>query len=228
MWDDYYKLDNPAWYALAETHAGFAIGNDKVKRYHPDIVAFVAYRQGIENICTHLDEIIGVNESFFIIGEMSSLASNYIVESILPCTQMICSKRIQTPETVTIEKLRDTDDEDILALINLVQPGYYKKGTRLMGDYFGIRQDAKLVSLTGERMRMNGLTEISAVVTHPDFTGRKYAQQLVAHAGNKNFDEGIIPFLHVAATNERAINIYELLGFVKRRNIDFTRLKRVR
>jgi len=227
MRDDYYKLDNPAWYALTETHAAFAIGNDKVKRYRPDIVAFAAYQRGSKNIFPQLDEIVAVNESFFIIGEISSLASNYIVEGILPCAQMICSRQMQTHITVSIEKLNETDDEDILTLINLVQPGYYKKGTRLMGDYFGIRQNEQLVSATGERMRTNGLTEISAVVTHPDFTGRKYAQQLVAHVANKNLAEGLTPFLHVAATNKRAINIYELLGFVKRRGIDFTRLKRV-
>jgi len=129
MQDDYYKLDNPAWHALTETHAGFAIGNDRVKRYHPNIVAFVAYQQGMKNIFSQLDEIISVNESFFIIGDMALLASNYIVESILPCVQMICSKQIQTHITVSIEKLNERDDEYISTLINLVQPGYYKKGT---------------------------------------------------------------------------------------------------
>jgi predicted GNAT family acetyltransferase len=140
---------------------------------------------------------------------------------------MICTQQIGLTITATIEELSEADDEEIVTLINLVQPGYYKPGTRQMGDYFGIRQNGRLVAITGERMRMNGLTEISAVVTHPDFTGRKYAQQLVAHVANKNFAAGIIPFLHVAATNERAINIYALLGFVKRRIIDFTRIKRV-
>jgi predicted GNAT family acetyltransferase len=96
-----------------------------------------------------------------------------------------------------------------------------------MGDYYGIYQKGQLVSVAGERMRMHGLTEISAVVTHPNFTGRKYAQQLIAHVVNKNLAAGIIPFLHVASTNERALNIYQYLGFVKRRIIDFTKIKRI-
>jgi len=95
-----------------------------------------------------------------------------------------------------------------------------------MGDYYGIYENGQLVSVTGERMRMPALTEISAVVTHPDFTGRKYAQQLIAFVSNKNLHAGNIPFLHVAETNERAIRIYEHLGFIKRRMINFTKIKR--
>jgi predicted GNAT family acetyltransferase len=224
--DNYYKLDNPAWHALSETHACFASGNDSVKRYQPYIVAFAAY-QNAKDINEQLDLLTEVNESFFIIGELPAFNSNYHIENTLPCVQMICTQQIRSTITATIEELSETDDEEIVTLINLVQPGYYNPGTRQMGDYFGIRQNGRLVAITGERMRMNGLTEISAVVTHPGFTGRKYAQQLVAHVANKNFAAGIIPFLHVAGTNERAINIYALLGFVKRRIIDFTRIKRV-
>ena len=225
MSDSYYKLDNPAWYALSETHSCFAIGNDEVKRYQPHIVAFAAYHSAKE-ISQQLNELIAVNESFFFIGDLPALDPGYIIESILPCAQMICTKKIKATVTATVEILGENNDEAITTLINLVQPGYYKPGTRLMGDYFGVYKDDQLVSITGERMRMYGLTEVSAVVTHPAYTGRKYAQQLVTHVANKNLAEGIIPFLHVAATNERAINIYELLGFTRRRLINFTKLRR--
>jgi predicted GNAT family acetyltransferase len=67
----------------------------------------------------------------------------------------------------------------------------YKPGTRLMGDYYGIYQDDQLVSITGERMRMYGLTEVSAVVTHPAYTGRKVAHEMLAHVVNKNLAAGI-------------------------------------
>jgi GNAT superfamily N-acetyltransferase len=227
MFDSYYKLDNPAWYALSETHACFAIGNDEVKRYQPHIVAFAAYHSS-EHISRHLNDLIAADESFFIIGDLPAPDSGYILESILPCAQMICTKWIETTISAAIEKLDERNDAAITTLINLVQPGYYKPGTRLMGDYYGIYQDDQLVSITGERMRMYGLTEVSAVVTHPAYTGRRYAQQLVAHVVNKNLAAGITPFLHVAATNERAINIYELLGFTTRKLINFTKLKRAK
>ena len=222
---DEYKLDNPAWHALTEIHAGFAVGNENVKRYQPHIVAFAAYQSATE-IFIQLNKLFAADESFFIIGDLPKPAENYTVENILPCVQMISTGKIETTITANLEKLNEADNEQITTLINLVQPGYYKPATRLMGDYFGIRQNNKLVSLAGERMRMNGFTEISAVVTHTEFTGRKYAQQLVAHVANKNLAAGIIPFLHVAQTNERAIKIYELLGFTRRRIIDFNKIKR--
>lgn len=73
---------------------------------------------------------------------------------------------------------------------------------------------------------MDGFTEISAVVTHPDFAGRGFAKQLVAFVSNKNLEQGIVPFLHVAQSNERAIRLYQYLGFSRRRSIDFTKFCR--
>ena len=226
MFDRYQKLDNPAWYALNETHACFAIGNHEVKRYRPEIVVFSAYRSNAKNVFEKFNVLASVDESFFLIGELPELASNYVIENTLPCVQMTCRSEIKTAITATITGLGEAADEQLESLINLVQPGYYKRDTRLMGDYYGIYENGQLVSVTGERMRMHALTEISAVVTHPDFTGRKYAQQLIAFVSNKNLHAGNIPFLHVAETNERAIRIYEHLGFIKRRMINFTKIKR--
>ena len=140
---------------------------------------------------------------------------------------MICSSPITISSNATIEKLGEANEAEMTALVNKVLPGYYKPGTRLMGDYYGIKNNGQLVSMAGERMRLNGLTEISAVVTDAAFTGRKYAQQLTAWITNKKLAEGITPFLHTAATNERAIKLYEYLGFTKRRVIDFTKIKRI-
>jgi ribosomal protein S18 acetylase RimI-like enzyme len=226
MSNNNYKLDNPAWYSLLETHQHFAIGSNELKRYHPQIVSFAAFQSERKNVLNELDNLIEVDESFFLIGEFSGLPGNYIVETILPCAQMICDKPISLKITEPIEPLAEKDDDEIISLINITMPGYYLRGTRLMGDYFGIRVNGELVAMTGERMRMDRLTEISAVVTHPEFTGRGYAQQLVAYTSNKNFEQGVIPYLHTGATNERAIKIYELLGYTTRRIIDFTRIKR--
>jgi len=226
--DIFQKLDNPAWYALAETHQPFAVGNHNLKRYRKDIVSFIAYDHAEENALSELDRLTDADETFFIIGNLPNLPPNYIIETRLSCDQMICLALANLPPfTAVIEQLEQNDEQQMLVLINLVQPGYFLPGTRLIGDYYGIRQNGALVAVTGERMRMNGLTEISAVVTHPGFTGRKYAQQLVAHVAKKNIDAGIIPFLHVAESNERAIGIYQRLGFTKRRIIDFWKIRRM-
>jgi GNAT superfamily N-acetyltransferase len=224
----YQKLNNPAWYSLAETHKYFAEGNNEIKCYQKDIAPFLAYFSDKEEVFIQPDQFIAVNESFFIIGDLPALPDNYLMESRLLCVQMICTEAIKLNTTVAIEELGEADDAQMTALIHLVQPGYYKPGTRLMGDYYGIRHNGQLIPMTGERMRMNGFTEISAVVTHHAFTGRGYAHQLVTHTVNKNLAAGIVPFLHVAQTNERAVKLYGHLGFIQRRVIAFWKIKRER
>jgi len=117
--------------------------------------------------------------------------------------------------------------DEMLELITRVFPGYYLRDTPKMGRYFGIYQENKLVAVAGERLTMHGLTEISAVVTDPAFGGRGYAQQLVSYLDDLNISSGIVPFLHTGSRNERAIRVYELLGYRKRRLIEVTRLKRI-
>ena len=82
------------------------------------------------------------------------------------------------------------------------------------------------MALAGERMKMNGYTELSAVVTHPDHTGKGFASQLIKHATDKIFDNNQIPYLHVSERNTRAIKVYEKLGFTTRSKISFWRLAR--
>ena len=59
--------------------------------------------------------------------------------------------------------------------------------------------------------------EISAVCTHPDYLGRGYASKLLLFQIRRIRVAGQIPFLHVLSTNERAIRVYERLGFVIRK-----------
>lgn len=221
------KLDNPAWHALTETHAAFASGTDALKRYYPDIVLFAGFDVHKRNISKRFDEVFEPGDSFFLFDGLPALPANYEIESVVQCLQMVCDVTVSISFTENILPLNETNWEEMYSLVSTVFPGYYLPGTPVMGDYFGIFKEGKLVSMAGERLRMDGLTEISAVVTHPHYTGRKFAQQLVMHLNDKNLQTGITPFLHTGAGNERAIKIYELLGYKKRRIIPVTRIKRM-
>jgi len=224
---DYKKLDNPAWHALTEKHACFAMGTDEFKRYDPGIVLFAGYKTKKEDIFSDLDGVVGQGESIFLFDQFQALPGNYSIETVVECLQMVCDTPVPATIKENIILLDETKQDEMFELVSEVFPGYYLPQTRRMGAYVGIYINERLVAMAGERLRMDGFTEISAVVTHPEFGGRRYAQQLVTHLIEKNRQSGITPFLHTGSGNERAIAVYELLGFKKRRIIPVTRIKRV-
>lgn len=224
---NYKKLDNPAWHALNERHSGFAMGTDEFKRYDPGIVLFAGFELNATNIFNQLDAVFDLNDSFFLFDKFPSLPVNYQEEAFIECLQMVCKKPAPANIDEEIIQLDETNTGEMFALVSAVFPGYYLLHTNHLGDYFGIFKEDKLVAMAGERLCMDGLTEVSAVVTHPAYTGRKYAQQLMTHIHKKHLEEGNVSFLHTGANNERAIKIYELLGYEKRRLIPVTRIKRI-
>ena len=214
------KLDNPVWYSLSETHKNISINYHNVKFYDPAYCPFGGF---IENnsIASQIDEYSKLINHFFVVGEKPLFSGKIFLKNELICLQMILEKRIEINIGEKIVELNDMFAEALSKLVNEVQPGYFKKKTNLMGNYFGVLKEGKLVSVTGERMKMNDFTEVSAVVTHPFYTGKGFAKQLVAHTANKIFDENKTPYLHVAETNFDAIRLYEKLGFKTRRRIIF-------
>lgn len=221
---DHSKLDNPAWHSLNEVHRSFAIGNDEIKFYQPEICPFGGINSSQPDLKSFLKSYTQL-KSFFIIGEKPPISHELVIEQELVCLQMLCPAPIQMTYTENIVQLEANYQQQLSDLVNLVQPGYFTEGTALMGDYFGIFNNGQLVAVTGERMKMFDFTEISAVVTHPDFTGKGFAKQLVAFTANKNFQQGKTPYLHVAETNTNAIALYQRLGFVTRRKISFWKMR---
>ena len=219
------KLDNPVWYSLCETHKDHSIGDSSIKFYHPDYCPFGGFANET-NITEAIAEYSSLTDNFFIVGEQPPLPTSLQFKNELVCDQMIIFNKINIECTENIVKLTEEHAEELLQLVNLVQPGYFKKKTASLGNYFGIFQNNMLVAVTGERMQMNTFIEISAVVTHPDHTGKGYAKQLVAHTTNNIFAQQKIPYLHVSATNTGAIQLYKKLGFSLRRKISFWNIEK--
>ena len=214
------KLDNPVWFSLSETHQNFAVDYGSVKFYHPDYCPFGGFEKG-NAIAKSIDEYSEMVDSFFIVGEKPELSNLLKVNKELVCLQMIVCNPIDITINDPIVKLTDEHIDALYELVNLVQPGYFKKKTTLLGNYYGIFKNEELVSVTGERMQMNDFIEVSAVVTHPNHTGKGYAKQLVIHTVNEIFKQNKIPYLHVIEDNKGAIQLYEKLGFTIRRKISF-------
>ena len=214
------KLDNPVWFSLSETHQNFAVDYGSVKFYHPDYCPFGGFEKG-NAIAKSIDEYSEMVDSFFIVGEKPELSNLLKLNKELVCLQMIVCNPIDIAINDPIVKLTDEHIDALYELVNLVQPGYFKKKTALLGNYYGIFKNEELVAVTGERMQMNDFIEVSAVVTHPNHTGKGYAKQLVTHTVNEIFKQNKIPYLHVIEDNIGAIQLYEKLGFTIRRKISF-------
>ncbi|HEV7779710.1 MAG TPA: GNAT family N-acetyltransferase, partial [Chitinophagaceae bacterium] len=111
-------------------------------------------------------------------------------------------------------------------LATLTRPGPFAKRTICFGSYFGIFDNEKLVAMTGQRLHVDNFTEISAVCTHPDHTGKGYAFNLLQHQLQIILQQGQHPFLHVREDNQRAIGLYERMGFTISRPMNFYFMKR--
>lgn len=216
---DSHKLDNPVWYSLSETHGKFAIDYNGIKFYNPEYCSF----GGADKV--YAAEAIGdyaqLTKNFFIVGENSNLPTGLKLIKEVVCLQMVIEQPVDVPVANEIVLLTSQHTKALYELVNLVQPGYFMKKTALMGNYYGIFENGALIAVTGERMQMDALVEISAVITHPDHTGKGCAKQLVTYAVNSIFKKNKIPYLHVVKNNAGAIKLYEKLGFVTRREISF-------
>ena len=223
MLTEEFKLDNPIYYALLETHKEFCINYDGAKFYNPPYCSFGSFIN-TENMVESINQYSKLINNFYVVGEKPNFGSSISLIKNIVCNQMIIQNKIDYEITTEIIKLEEKHYEELFELINLVQPGFFKSKTVALGDYYGIFNNNKLVAVTGKRISMNSFTEVSAVVTHPNYTGRGFAKQLVSFVTNNIFEENKIPILHVAETNVGAINLYEKLGYTTRRKISFWNL----
>jgi len=137
-----------------------------------------------------------------------------IVENV-PLLQMVHDGSTPTPAIEAVE-LSGADAPQMLALAELANPGPFGARTHELGTYLGIRHGDKLVAMVGERLRVPGYGEISAVCTHPQHAGQGYANALVAALVCRIRARNEVPFLHVRPENDRAVALYERLGFQAR------------
>ena len=221
-------LDNPIWSALTSAQSHFAIGGAYAKRYPAEVAPFMSVAEPSVAAAKALAELVPPGEVINIVGITPELRDGWELLGTGNIMQMIWRTDAPTPnvDSSDIVELGAEDARDMLALTALVFPGYFRPRTPEMGAYFGIRQHGRFAAMSGERMKMHGLEEISAVCTHPDFTGRGYAARLVRYVARNMLARGIRPFLHVNETNRRARDVYERVGFENRAVLPLWLLKR--
>ena len=221
-------LDNPIWSALISAQSHFAIGGPLAKRYPAEVAPFIAVPEPSAAAARACAELVLPGEIVNIVSVTPKLDAGWELLATGNIAQMVWRPDAAAPDEDMsgITPLTDADTPDMLALTALVFPGYFRSRTPEMGEYFGIRQDGRFAAMSGERMKLHGYDEISAVCTHPDFTGRGYAARLINLLVARQLRRGITPFLHVNETNSRARSLYARLGFADRALLPLWRLKR--
>ncbi|TYP97027.1 FR47-like protein [Tenacibaculum adriaticum] len=208
------KLENPVWYSLCETHSKYVIDYNGVKFYNPTICPFGAFINESDT-AKALNEYVKLSDKFFLVSENKTPAieTDFVkLDKKIEGCQMVLDSLIESEITEEIIPLTEDYIDEIYNLVWLVMPGYYRKRTFDMGKYFGIFKDGKLVSITGQRMQTDSFIEVSAVVTHPDYTRRGLAKQLTIHTTKEIIKAGKTPILHTTKGNP-AIKLYEKLGY---------------
>ena len=217
------SLDNPVWGALSSRQAHFNIGGEKLKYFPGDVAPFVGLRNWDEGDLRELTENLPADRKFSILLPMPvQLPEGFEIIFSTPLYQMICPSPVPySGKEIEVRDLTIADVPAMLELTALTKPGPFYERTIEFGNYRGIFFDDKLASMAGDRMRLEGFTEVSAICTNPAHLGKGLASYMISKASERIFGEGDIPFLHVRQDNIRAIEVYKKLGFEVRVEICF-------
>lgn len=221
-------LDNPIWHALSTRQAVLNKGTERVKFFDESVSPFVTMDAWNEADLKEMQEILPLDRSFYVlIPRQVKIPEAFEQVYTTPIYQMVCEvfHPQMLPEQSVLE-MGAGDVKEMIELTALTRPGPFSNNTMSFGRYIGIREGTRLAAIAGERMKVTGYTEVSAVCTHPDFLGKGYASHLMSILCAEIITRGETPFLHVRADNPRAIRAYERLGFSISRDVFFVIIKR--
>jgi ribosomal protein S18 acetylase RimI-like enzyme len=210
-------LDNPIWLSLTTRQAHLAVGDDLARRYPPEVTALAAVKNHGAAAFAALARITSGDVAALFCYEPVSIPSDWKTIHTSNLVQMVCEPpHPESDSGMAIAELSAADSSEMVALTKLTNPGPFGTRTQELGLYLGIHQQGRLAAMAGERQKLPGYTEVSAVCTHPDFQGRGYARILISAVLQNIIERGEIPFLHVREDNVGAIRVYEKLGFKTR------------
>jgi ribosomal protein S18 acetylase RimI-like enzyme len=215
-------LDNPIFNALISGNASLARGRGETRYFPEEMSTFTGF-------------------STFSAGEFRTLAEDFVEGSVratfapgkvdvpmpwiqiggMEIYQMVHDRReVLSRRPGLVVPLNDDHIPAMLALTKITNPGPFNSRTIDFGNYFGCFDKEQLIAMAGYRLQLHDYTEISAVCTHPGYTGKGYARELLTYHVQQILLSGKTPMLHVKKDNSSAIALYESLGFRIRRSIE--------
>lgn len=221
-----HPLDRAVWAALTTRQADLALGDDRALRLAPEYGLFAAAAdKSPENLSALADLVRRTGPAALFEADPPRALDGVTITPGDPISQMVAVDPVFVPAEFEVIRLGDDDAAEMLELATLTRPGPFFARTHQLGDFIGVREGGRLAAMCGERLRLPGYTELSAVCTHPDFLGRGYAAALMSLVTRAILDRGETAFLHVYDHNTRAIALYERLGWRRRRAVEVSFLE---
>ncbi|MBM7366644.1 GNAT family N-acetyltransferase [Gordonia hydrophobica] len=217
---DLSPLDDPFTGALRGRQAQFARVRGRIAAFHPDVSVFYGHpREMTTDDWADMAALAGPGNTVGLRDCRTPTPAGWHHLETFGLVQY-SGEGVEPRADPEVVVLGPSDVAEMTALVELTEPGPFLPRTIEMGRYLGIRDDAgRLVAMAGQRLRLPGWVEISAVCTHPDARGRGLARRLVAAVAHETVTGGDTPFLHTTADNP-ARRLYESMGFVLRSIVD--------
>jgi ribosomal protein S18 acetylase RimI-like enzyme len=228
-----HPLDNVIWQALATRQEQFAKFDGSARHFPREVTSLGGFREADDEGYECMGRLLGGGGAIGIfLRQPYEPRKGWEYVGGAPLLQMIHGGVIaeaapRSSQNVQFTTLGDEDSPEMVELTALTKPGPFGKRTHELGTYLGIRIDGKLVAMAGERLKVPGHSEISAVCTHPEYLGRGFAGLLMTELMQRIRERGETPFLHSRADNARAISLYERLGFRDRSRGHYAVIRRV-
>ncbi|MDB5451275.1 MAG: Acetyltransferase [Phenylobacterium sp.] len=220
---DLSPLDNPIWSALTSAHGRLARRQGLAARYPGEVSPLAGLAELSAEAFADLRALVEPGEpvALFTTGPVEAPGGWDVLRALF-IDQMVCVTAPAVPAHEPFQPLGADDVPDMLALTAATEPGPFSRRTIEMGRYLGVRSaDGRLAAMAGQRLALDGFTEVSAVCTDPAFRGHGYAKALVARLASEVIAGGKLAFLHVKTENGAKV-VYQKLGFEVRRPIQFT------
>lgn len=221
-----HPLDRAIWHSLATRHAALSEGDVLARRFVPDVHGFAAARDDRPEAQAALAGRARADAGLLLIEtDVAPTPPGLRCERVAALDQMLLDALTPGSLAEDFVMLGDDDAPEMLALAELTKPGPFFTATHRMGGFIGIRRDGRLIAMAGERLKLPGFTEVSAVCTHPDYRGRGLAPALMRVVITRILAQGDAAFLYAYPDNP-AISLYQAMGFRRRRQLVLTQFTR--
>lgn len=214
-----HPLDNPFWHALGGPQQSWNEETGLARRYQRDVAPFAALHDTSERAWADLGKLLGPGGGAALFSPLAlQVPDGLTVRTRFPLLQMVLDGAAgEAPaQTGEVVPLQSSDAAAMRQLVGLTRPGPFSARTPELGRYVGVWEHGELIALAGERARLPGYCEVSAVCVHPQAQGRGLGAAVVQRVIEGIQTRGEVPFLHVVPENVAAKKLYLRLGFGER------------